>query len=89
MPTFEFGVGMPEEFVIELGKPDVTVEPSSSEIVVLPVPGPPGPAGSIDDFTAVQDMIDDSITVHVNAPAPHPAYDDIQDLSLILENGLV
>jgi hypothetical protein len=26
---------------------------------------------------------------HIDAPAPHPAYDDIQSLVLILENGLI
>lgn len=89
MPAIEFGAGVPEEFVIEPNRPVYTFEPPRSDIVVLPVPGPPGPPGSLDDLTTVQNMIDTSVTTHINSPAPHPAYDDIQDLTLVFENGLV
>lgn len=30
-----------------------------------------------------------AIVEHVHDPAPHPAYDDMQDLTLIYENGLI
>lgn len=52
-------------------------------------PGPkgdPGPAG--DDAGAVLELIDQSITTHVQAPEPHPAYDDMEDLANLLQNRL-
>jgi hypothetical protein len=35
------------------------------------------------------ERIDDAVTVHALDPTPHPAYDDLPDLTLIYENGLV
>lgn len=29
------------------------------------------------------------LTSHVNSQTPHPAYDDMQDLTILFENGLV
>ena len=29
------------------------------------------------------------LTNHVNSSTPHPAYDDMQDLTLLFENGLI
>jgi hypothetical protein len=51
--------------------------------------GPKGDPGDLDDLTVVEDMIDTAVTTHVQAPEPHPAYDDLQDLRLIFENGLI
>jgi hypothetical protein len=36
----------------------------------------------------VQQMIDASVTTHVNDTSPHPAYDDIPSLTVLFENGL-
>jgi hypothetical protein len=42
------------------------------------------------DPDAVQTLVDASLTVHVQALTPHPAYDtDIPSLSILFENGLV
>lgn len=77
---------------------------ADDEIILINVPGPgdptavevvsPGdgvttiPSGGLGS-DVVQEMIDDSIDVHVEAVEPHPAYDDLPSLSLIFENGLV
>lgn len=67
--------------------------PSSTETVVVPVIGPRGPKGdpgSSQDMEAIQNLIDTTVTGHVQAPEPHPAYDDlIPDLTLLFENGLI
>jgi hypothetical protein len=41
------------------------------------------------DPAAVQTQIDESISAHVNAVAPHPVYDDLPSLTLLFENGLI
>lgn len=41
------------------------------------------------DPDAVQELIDDSIGVHVAAAEPHPSYDDMPRLTLLFQNGLV
>lgn len=42
------------------------------------------------DPAAIQEMIDEAIEEHANAPEPHKAYDlDIPSLTLIFENGLL
>lgn len=42
------------------------------------------------DPAAVQEMIDTTVAVHVQATEPHPAYDtDAPTFSLIFQNGLV
>jgi len=72
--------------------PSIAMAAPSSNTVVVPVSGPKGEKGdpgSVDDLEAIQEMIDDTVTVHVNAPLPHPAYDDIIDLTLVFENGLI
>lgn len=72
--------------------PSITMAPPVSSSVVVPVAGPKGDKGdpgSVDDLAAIQGMIDTSVTVHVVAPEPHPAYDDMPDLTLIFQNGLV
>lgn len=49
-------------------------------------PGGPGPQGApgLDAQTSVENIMD----THVDSPTPHPAYDDITDLTILLENGL-
>lgn len=37
----------------------------------------------------VQELVDATVTTHVNDLTPHPAYDDLPSLSLLFENGLV
>lgn len=41
------------------------------------------------DPGAVQELVDDAIETHVQAPTPHPAYDDLPSFTLLFENGLV
>lgn len=36
-----------------------------------------------------RDEVDDRFSAHVNDESPHPAYDDLPDLTLIFENRLV
>lgn len=73
--------------------PAMVMGPSVPDTVTLvPVAGPKGDKGdpgSLDDLTTVQDMIDTSVNTHIVAPLPHPAYDDIVDLRLVFENGLI
>lgn len=38
---------------------------------------------------AVQELIDDTVAVHVDAAEPHPVYDDLPSLQLLFENGLI
>jgi hypothetical protein len=55
-----------------------------ADVPVLLVQGPkgdPGEPGTADFEKALGD--------HVQAPEPHPAYDDMLDMTLIFENGLV
>ena len=47
--------------------------------------GDPGPPGTAADVS----VIDDHIAVHAQSATPHPAYDDLPDLVLIFENGLI
>jgi hypothetical protein len=48
------------------------------------LPGPPGAPGE-DANTSVATVMNS----HVISSTPHPAYDDIPDLTLLLENGLL
>ena len=62
-----------------------TVRPASIEVVVPASkgdrgePGPKGDSG-IDNTALINHIIDDE---------PHPAYDDMLDLTLLFENGLI
>jgi len=89
----QFGVGVPNEVQVVPSTPEVAVAPSSSELLVIPVAGPRGERGPVgpagDDSVAVHELIDTALNTHVNAPQPHPAYDDMLDLTLIFENGLI
>lgn len=89
----------PPEIVLEPPPiPEIRIDPPESDTIhVVAVPGPPGddgppgepgPPGGISE-SAAQDMIDTSIGVHVAAPEPHPAYDDLPSIRLIFENGLI
>ena len=41
------------------------------------------------DITGVQSLIDASVAAHRTDPTPHPAYDDLPSLSLLLRSRLV
>lgn len=77
----------PDVEVVAAGDPEIEIVEQDSlpavdhviELIAGPQ-GPPGPPG-MDTAGAIEE--------HVNAPEPHPAYDDIPDLALIFENGLV
>lgn len=49
-------------------------------------PGPPGPPGPVSSVTG---LTQDDLTTHINSPTPHPVYDDMLDLTVLLENGLL
>ncbi len=58
--------------------------------------GPPGDKGPDGDKGPIGDMpsncienISTAIDSHVKSSTPHPVYDDMIDLVLIFENGLV
>lgn len=66
------------------------------------VKGPPGDKGPIGDKGPVGDrgpdgipaedtslLIDDKILNHSNSNTPHQVYDDLIDLALVFENGLI
>lgn len=59
--------------------------PTPGRISVVPVRGPAGATGTTG--AAGGGTVD--LTAHVNSPTPHPAYDDIPDMSLLLENGML
>ena len=66
--------------------------PATTAAALVPVRGPRGPKGdpgSNQDMEAIQDLIDTTVTGHVQAPEPHPAYDDLPSLTLLFENGLI
>lgn len=44
---------------------------------------------SAGDDEHIQELIDTSVSAHVNDATPHPFYDDVPSLSLLFENGLV
>jgi hypothetical protein len=67
----------------------------SVQIVAPPAASPEVIAAAVQGYLDehppddVPDLIDAAITTHVQAPAPHPAYDDLPSLQLLFENGLV
>lgn len=83
-------LGLPGEEFVRVVVPEAPViqmpVPAPANTVVVPVPGPPGPAGNPFIF---QEMVNEAIDDHVNAPEPHPAYDDLPSLVLLFENGLI
>lgn len=58
---------------------------SGEEVIVFTSGGPPGADGPPGPPGEGQVDLD----AHIFAPLPHPAYDDIQDLTLLFNNGLV
>lgn len=58
--------------------------PSEDPIEILITEGTNGLS-----MTEVRREIDNKIYEHVIDPLPHPAYDEIQDLTLIFKNGLI
>lgn len=81
-------VEQPEAPLIVTGLPTLP-----SGLAVVPVPGPPGTAVLQADRDRIVAQAAEAVTVlldqHVTDPTPHPAYDDMQSLRLIFENGLV
>lgn len=71
----------------------VMADPVPDTVSLVPVAGPKGDKGdpgSLDDLAVVQNMIDASVSSHINDPEPHPAYDvDMPSLVLLFENGLL
>lgn len=72
----------------------VIIEPSpQNALVVTQIPGvgPPGPKGEpgSSGTGAVDHEARDAIAVHLIDPTPHPVYDDMPDLTLLFENGLI
>ena len=59
-----------------------TMEDGTEFLLITPG-GPPGRDG-LDAETS----FDLAMFTHVQAPAPHPAYDDLPDLTLLFLNGL-
>lgn len=66
---------------VEVGEPDGTT--TVVEVGVAGIRGQTGPAGPVDTSTA------DAFAAHLIDPTPHPAYDDIPDLTVIFENALL
>lgn len=72
---------------------DLVVSVINTPVSVVVVPaGPQGPPGvqgiqgppGVDADTGVEVVME----AHVNSPEPHPVYDDMQNLTILLENGL-
>jgi hypothetical protein len=63
----------------------VTLVQHGEEIDEIRDAGGGGGVGTV----VIQEMIDESVDTHVNAPLPHPAYDDLPSMKLIFENGLI
>lgn len=72
-----------QRIVVDQGTSEVSVV-NAGPVGPPGVEGQPGPPG-VDAQTSVGLVM----TEHVNSPTPHPAYDDIPDLTTLLENGLL
>lgn len=81
------------------GEPDPPTYPTPPGPVIFPEPatwgqvanlrGPAGPPGETTVVGGVTSaFVLEQITAHAIDPTPHPAYDDMPDLSLLFENGL-
>lgn len=66
----------------------IEVLTSNSEVVEVSTaqPGPRGPEGPQGPKGDVDTALWES---HVDSSTPHPAYDDMPELTLIFENGIV
>lgn len=73
---------------VEIPNRPISVEapPSTTQSVAV-ILGPPGPPG---DLTAEEAEViaEAAVLSHELAAEPHPAYDDMQSLVVIFENGL-
>lgn len=70
------------------------VRPVAALVGVTQVVGPPGPRGprgpaGSGEGGVNEEFVENAIETHVQAPEPHPSYDDMIDLTLLFENGLV
>lgn len=89
--SLEFGVGGVQHVLINPHRTTFKIKPNLPAVLVAPLrgrKGDKGDPGSLDDLTTVQEMIDETVEVHVNEPEPHPAYDDLPSLVLLFENGI-
>lgn len=82
LPAIQGGSGIPGKSAYEVAVEEGfvgTVQEWLDSLV-----GEQGPVGEVSnaDLTG-------AITTHVNDPLPHPAYDNIQTLTLVFENGLM
>lgn len=74
--------------ILDDGVPGMVIVAEGPDAPVLTVAiaggpkGDPGPKGESADATAL-------VQAHVDSLLPHPAYDDMVDLALIFENGLI
>lgn len=70
----------------------VPQERRTFHITQIPGVGPAGPAGAqgpAGEAGAIDTVARDAISLHVIDPTPHPVYDDMPDLILIYENGII
>ena len=82
--TLVLGQGLVVEIDIPPTVVVTIVPPWSAPVISIPaLPGPPGPPGM-----AGGESMDLVMTTHIQAPTPHPAYDDTPDLTLLFLNGL-
>ena len=80
-----------EDFLLVQEPPQIKSLTTSGDAEVLVITdggprgdeGPQGVPGPVDT-----EYTDEQITLHIQHPTPHPAYDDITDLVVLLENGL-
>ena len=86
---YEIGAGVTVSVVAPPVPLASVLPPVQLPVYVVPVAGPQGPPGPAGDVESVTDLIEDAVTVHVEASEPHPAYDDLPSLSLLFDNGLV
>lgn len=75
------------------GTQHIVVSPGTQHVSVTNS-GPPGPAGpqgptGAPGSGAVDTVARDMISLHLIDTTPHSVYDDMPDLTLIFENGLI
>lgn len=78
---------------VEAKTQHINVNPATGGVTVINA-GPPGPRGfpgadGAPGSGTVDSVARDLIATHIMDPTPHPSYDDLPDLSLIFENGLI
>ncbi len=64
-----------------------------SDTKLFPQPTMDAIAETLDVGQAVQDYLAEhpsaDLQAHIDSPTPHPAYDDVPDLVVLFENGLI